>query len=328
MTTGRVSRRLVAAAVTVAFLAAVPVATHAATPTSLMTLGQTTTITGRGTASLVLNVPRLVTMPTNDFRLYLSGGTYAVARLEPLYQPRGCSSVHPPLGGNCVFWEFEFLRATVATFFPSTPVGQQNFGFVPDPSYVWAGPMKVQILTDGAATFVFHAADAKLPTSVRYAPAPGHFGRAAILPTRCPENLCASGVDIRAAGQSYDLGKSGYVEYLAISESAQSGVNMAAGCIYPNPDDPTASGKAADHPFGCDDVSTRPGGDEESAGRNLAMANEVAMGPAVGNSFSEWTDTAHGLTYVGEVTRAAASPPPTSLFFAIWLNDPPPLRVN
>jgi hypothetical protein len=317
------SRRLVAATAVVAFLATMPVVSHAAT-TGGRTLGQTTTITGRGTASLVLNVPRPVAMPASDFRLYLSGGTFAVARLEPLYQPRACSSAAASAGKNCIFWEFEYLRQAVA-FFPGAPVGQQNFGFVPDPSTVWPGPMKVQILTDGRARFVFKAADKRLPTSVRYAATPGHFGKAAILPARCPEGLCTGVVNIRAGGESYNVGPSGYVEYLAMSLSSQTGSNAAAGCIYPNPGDPTASATASDHPFGCDEVSTRTGGNTQSAIRNFDMTQNTVE-PALGNGMSEWIDNAHGLTYVGGESRSMSSPPATSVFFALWLNDPPPLR--
>ena len=307
----------------VALLVTALIADASATP-RLPTIGRMTTVVSLGAASaIVLDVPRDTGLSVAAFRLHLAGGRYAVARLQPLFQPKSCQA-SPMLGPSCLFWEFTYLRG-YSDGFTQGPPGTHNFVNIPDPSDVWPGPVRVTLLTDGLATFSFGANDRELPAVRSFRATPGDLGRAALLSTHCVLPSCTDYADVRAGGQAYDVGPLGYAEYDAVAVSPQNSSLAIAGCFYPNFDDLGASPDPSAHPLGCDYASTTPLG-MYRVGRRVAYMAASQVGPATGSQIYEWYGRASGRTYIGGESRTFGVSGPHRAFLAVWLRDIGPWR--
>lgn len=295
-------------------------------------IGLETTATATGQALAVLGVPRGVTVKPSDFRLWVTGGTFAVVRMVPVDQPAGCpaNAFGAP---TCLYWEFDYLRAVdKAGSYDGQPSGT-HFIISQAPDFpaaatLPAGQVRLEILTDGKATFRFlPRSDSALPRTKSVRLARQTLGKAAILPTHCTI-ACVGPVAIRGAGTAFDVGRTGYVEFiaLALNEQRTNGSNAATGCFYPNPDDASATPDPSKHPQGCDEI---PADASEASSTVAANFNEIDSNasPTYVNGFSEWWGGAHGQVYVGGEARQINTVASQFILFALWVREPAPIHT-
>ena len=240
-------------------LLAAPVHAHAvprAVPAVRGDLAGVTSITWRGTAGFLLNVPKRVDLPAADGpRLYVRGGTYAFVRLvaDGLCDPR--------LPRYCFAHQVSYTRDIGAHFYRGQPPGFARDAHLGNPPGLERGTWQLYLFTDGVATLELRPS--RLSGQRSY-DARGHVdGGVRPLPTSCPTAGCDAdgyaGGRYVFGGASRSVGRLGYVESLAYSIDRTSypvpGVGVPV--VQPHPVHVCTYSGGHAHPLGCDVPGTR-----------------------------------------------------------------------
>lgn len=285
-------------------------------------IGRTTVLTGSGAVAATVVVPRAA--EATGFRLHVRG-TYAIVRLVPESQP-DCDAERP----NCVAWQFRYVRELNPIWSPNAAPGSglDHQAYVPDPSRLPPGRLRVYVVTDGTATLSMSVADARLPATSRVVARERIRAAVSRVPLGCVDP-CVGPARTEVGGAAFDLAGTGFVEFVTARFDASpggatlNGSHSAVGCFYPNPADPAASPDPRDHPAGCDSMPG-PGDDAWPTAMNAAIQATQTVSPSTAQIRSEHWTGARGRVYIGGITRSASPAPTRGLVLGIWIRDSPP----
>jgi len=290
-----------------------------------ITLAGKTTITWSGARGIRLDVPRSATLPANGgTRLWVRGGTYAFVRYIRFAECR-------PPHEFCNVQMLSYVREYADVYGNKSAPGLDHERLMTDPPVLVKDSYDLYLFTDGVATLELNPTG--LSGRITRQAVGRVTGNVSMLPNACPTTGCSAaagyGDRLRFGGVTRDVGRFGYAETRTYNFDRTSypvpGVGVpyaqphpARACVYPSLFH-EGSSSPADHPLGCDVVSTTSETDDnvENAQRLYMLAGSGVTGYG-GAVALDWHPQASGHVYLGfQAANAYDLPSPRVLPYVL-----------